>query len=399
MKIKSILPIAIFFCVKSAIGMENSMPGEFSGEIKAEGRYFPNEGLYDNTEQFDYSFSFQPEYSYSWNENRKIITVIPFAIVSGLDSEKTHVDIREASYVAAYNFFEIRLGISKVYWGVTESQHLVDIINQTDAVLNIDSEDKLGQPMANVTLVTGFGNFDFFVLPYFRERTFPGEEGRFRGPLLVNTDKAFYEVASGDKHIDYAFRYSHSIGNFDMGVSIFNGTDRDPLLVLNSTASGLKPFYIQTTQVGLDIQYIFKSWLLKLEGIHKESKLRDNYYASTIGFEYTFSNIGGGGTDIGVLAEWLYDDRLDYQAIYFNHTFFGTRLAFNDEKSTEILLGFILNNEDNNTTSLRLEGGRRITEHWKWEVEASAIFDTKEEEQIYAFRDDDYFQLSVSYYF
>ena len=42
------------------------------------------------------------------------------------------------------------VGAAKVFWGTAESRHLVDIINQTDAVEDIDEEDKLGQPMVKV---------------------------------------------------------------------------------------------------------------------------------------------------------------------------------------------------------------------------------------------------------
>ena len=50
----------------------------------------------------------------------------------------------------------MRLGLRKVYWGVTESQHLVDVINQTEGVENLDGEDKLGQPMLNLALIVFF---------------------------------------------------------------------------------------------------------------------------------------------------------------------------------------------------------------------------------------------------
>ncbi len=73
---------------------------------------------------------------------------------------------------------ETRVGVRRVFWGVTEFQHLVDIINQSDSVEDIDNEDKLGQPMINLSLVKDWGIVDFFVLPYFRERTFAGAEGR-----------------------------------------------------------------------------------------------------------------------------------------------------------------------------------------------------------------------------
>jgi hypothetical protein len=51
----------------------------------------------------------------------------------------------------------------------------VDIINQTDLVENIDGEDKLGQPMVHFSYFGDWGVVDFFLLPYLRERTYPGK--------------------------------------------------------------------------------------------------------------------------------------------------------------------------------------------------------------------------------
>ena len=69
---------------------------------------------------------------------------------------------------------ELLVGINKVFWGVTESVHLVDIVNQTDLVEDLDQEDKLGQPMVNLALQHDWGLLNIYLLPYFRERTFPG---------------------------------------------------------------------------------------------------------------------------------------------------------------------------------------------------------------------------------
>ena len=76
-----------------------------------------------------------------------------------------------------------------------ESRHRVDYINQTDGVEDVDGEDKLGQPMLNLGLQRDWGDLNFFYLPYFRERTFPGTKGRLRAPLVVDTDRARYEAS------------------------------------------------------------------------------------------------------------------------------------------------------------------------------------------------------------
>ena len=66
----------------------------------------------------------------------------------------------------------------------------------------------------------------FFLLPYFRERTFSGKEGRLRLRLPIDTDDPIYESAAEEHHIDFAFRYFQTVKNMDVGISHFIGTAR-----------------------------------------------------------------------------------------------------------------------------------------------------------------------------
>ncbi len=386
------------FLFMNFIPNAHAWESEFSTQVTLENSFFPHVGKFENTAQAGADLILMPEYSASWDEDRKVFSFIPYLVLSEPDEEKTHFDVREASIVAAFHFFELRLGVSKVFWGVTESQHLVDIINQSDSVLNIDGEDKLGQPMLNVTWVSDYGSLDFFILPYFRERTFSGRKGRFRGPFIIDTKNVAYEDSDKEKHIDFASRYSGTFGEVDLGLSFFKGTDREPIFSLNSSKRALLPKYIQTTQYGIDIQYLYESWIFKYEGILKRSKLREDYFAMTYGFEYSFTNIKSTGLDLGLIIEHLYDDR-DSGAIFKNNTFVGSRLAFNDEKSTEILAGFIMDNKNGDLSSFRLEGARRINDNWKFEVEAFAMIDAESSNLLAAYKDDDYLKFSLSFFF
>ena len=87
------------------------------------------------------------------------------------------------------NEWELRLGVDQVFWGVVESQRLVDIINQVDFVEHPDGTAKLGQPMAHATLSGDWGVLELFGLPYHRARTFSGRRGRLRLPLVIDDDR------------------------------------------------------------------------------------------------------------------------------------------------------------------------------------------------------------------
>ncbi|MCK5226359.1 MAG: hypothetical protein KAQ89_06535, partial [Planctomycetes bacterium] len=149
-----------------------TIAGELSGYIAAESRTFLDDATFSGQKRDDYSFAFQPEYYHEWEDGSSFIFV-PFLRLDSADSRRTHFDIRELNYLWLTDEYELRVGIGKVFWGTTEFVHLVDIINQTDLIENIDGEDKLSQPMVQLSIDRDWGVLDMFVLPYFRERTFP----------------------------------------------------------------------------------------------------------------------------------------------------------------------------------------------------------------------------------
>ena len=374
--------------------------GELSGVVALEGRFFPREPLFPDQRRHIGSVAAQPEYYYEW-EGGSSFTVVPFFRLDSADPERTHVDLRELFFLWVPEHFELGIGIRKFFWGVTESQHLVDIINQTDLVEFPDAEDKLGQPMINLSVPRDWGIVDLFLMPYFRELTFPGEKGRLRTPLVVDTDEAAYDSGAEEHHLDLALRYSHTLGDWDLGLSYFQGTGREPTLLTSTNDSGapvLIPFYEQISQTGIDLQWVVEEWLWKLEVIHRVGQ-GDDFFAWTGGFEYTFTGIGRSRMDLGVISEWLRDTRGDSATTPFeNDVMAGFRLAVNDIASTEFLLGMI-QDLDSPARLVSLEASRRMSDHVKLEVEANLFSQQDRGDLLYSLRDDDFIQTTLSYYF
>jgi len=373
---------------------------ELSGYIAAEGSFFVTDPLYIEQRHDSVSVAAKPEI-YHELENGSSFIFTPFARIDSADDERTHVDIRELNYLWLHDDFELRAGIGKVFWGSTEFFHLVDIINQTDLVENIDGEDKLGQPMLHLAVPREWGVLDMIVLPYFRERTFPGEQGRFRTQVVVDTDKADYESSAGEHNIDLALRYSHTIGDWDFGIYHFHGTGREPSLQLRSDPAGkpyLQPFYELIDQTGLDVQTVKGNWLLKLESIYRSGQA-DDFFACIGGFEYSFVNIKSSGIDFGLIGEWAYDERGSGSTSGFdNDLMAGARLALNDADSTEVLAG-LKQDLDSDESVFSLESTRRIGDNWKFAVDAFFVLDSSEEDPINVLRDDDNIQIELMYFF
>ena len=377
-----------------------ALAGEWSGYIAAETRLFANPPNFPDQNRHDGSVALQPEYYHEWGENISF-TLVPFLRIDGSDSERSHFDIRELFGLWVFENWELRVGIGKVFWGVTESQHLVDIINQTDLVESIDGEEKLGQPMVSLSVAKDWGTIDLFIMPYFRERTFQGREGRLRAELVVDTDQASYESANEEKHIDFAIRYSHTIGNWDIGPSHFRGTGRVPTLTKGTDGAGNSvwvPSYEQINQTGLDLQLIAGEYLWKLETIYRSGQ-GESFAALTGGFEYTFVGAGGTPMDLGIIGEWLYDDRNSNASSPFeNDIMIGLRLAVNDAASTEALFG-VIQDIGSDARFLSLESSRRFSDRWKAVVEVRLLLDQPLDDKFYDLRDDDLIQIELAYYF
>lgn len=197
-----------------------------------------------------------------------------------------------------------------MFWGVTESRHLVDIVNQTDAVEGADGKDKLGQLMICTAFLTDWGALGLFVLPGFRERTFADDEARLRGATPVRGRDATYDASGKARHVDLAGRWSRTFDDLDLAVSHFHGTRREPTfaIAVRDGKSVLIPHYDLIDQTGLEAQLTRGAWLWKLEAITRSGH-GDRFAAAVAGFEYTLYQMAGTGADLGLLFEYQYDGR------------------------------------------------------------------------------------------
>lgn len=383
---------------------------EVSGNIAVEHRYFFKEALYP--EQFSHnqsSISVEPELYWEWNGGNDSVIFTPFYRVDNQDENRTHGDIRELAYVHAGDDWELRAGIRKEFWGVTEFQHLVDVINQTDGVEDFDGEDKLGQQMINLSGVSELGIVDLFLLPGFRERSYAGEEGRLRGPLVVDNNNVSYESSAGQQHLDFAVRWAHSFGDFDLGVYWFHGTNRDPYLSPTSQETApnvvqysLKQHYAQMDQLGIDVQATLGDWLWKFETISRETDLED-YWATQGGFEYSFIGVFDTNLNLGLLMEHSWDSRGEVElgeqgSLLQNDLFLGARLAFNDMQSSELLMG-VGGDLDHNAFSFLVEANRRFGDNFMVSFDLRLLQSNNESDLLYSLSNDDHAQLSLAWYF
>ncbi|MFD2179983.1 DUF1302 family protein [Veronia pacifica] len=421
---------------------------EASAELSFETRQFFSSGE-SRKEDGQYSIAFKPSLFWASEEGGHTLVWTSMFRADSLDRNRSHIDLREAYYQNTFDFdnaeMTLKVGAAQVFWGVTETQNIVDVINQSDRVDAVFDE-KLGQPMINTNFDTELGYFEFYLMPYFRERTFASEDGRLGLPGL-KTD-ALYQSSRGARELDTAFRYSYSFDTWDVGLSYFHGTNRQPFFAAQVSLSdefppqiplrpdlALLPFYAEMEQVGLELQAFSGDWTWKLEAIYRDSII--HHTAVTAGFEYPFVGIAGGDSEAIMFVEYLYDTRkpmgpvdvvLDDNTrliLQIADTFFGApipidtsgqdrklsptfaqndistgfRWALNDLNGTEIRAGVIVDLDNPSSNVITLEASSRINEDFKWEV-SSLIFNTDNEEDLISpLKDEDYIQLLLTYYF
>ncbi len=381
-----IFPCAVLF--SSPVYCNVSYHGEFQLQLRSFSKspdYFTD----DSIRHLQSSVMIEPEWL--WEGESTLLNFKSFLRVDSHDGNRTHNDIRELQWLHYWQDYEITVGVGKVFWGVTESQHVVDVINQTDAIEGLDGEDKLGQPMVQFKAIKEYGTFEAFVLPYFRKRTFPGFNGRFRPPLAI-AEKAVYQSSKGNKHVDYAIRYSHSIDDWDMALSYFQGTDREPIFQL--MPDEILPYYAQMRQTGLELQTVQGDWLWKMEARYRDSAI--DHGATTMGFEYSQIGILDRAWDLGWIVEYSFDSRRD--ALNQNDLFVGWRLALNDVDGNTFLAG-ISQDLERQEYAAKLEASGRINNHWKWQIDAWAFSSDSPISPVYFIRNDDVLELSLSYFF
>jgi len=400
---KRLLSVVLIVALGAALAGAPARAGEvdISGSVELQARAFWHDPQWvgQDDQALQPSVVSTTEFRWRNEEGNQRASFIPYLRWDATDDERSLADLKEAYWAFEGDDYELLVGANTVFWGVTESVHLVDIINQTDFAGDIDGEDKLGQPMVSLALQRDWGEISGFVMPYFRERTFTGVDGRFRPPLPVDTDKPLYESSNEENHVDLALRYSHYIGDVDIGLHAFSGTSREPRFVPAADGQSLLPVYDQIDQFGVDLQYTKDAWLWKLEAIAREG-VSHSFAAAVGGFEYTMYQVADSSADIGLLLEYQYDGRNEFESVTIanNDVFVGTRLALNDIQDTAVLAG-VAYDVDTGETFVNIEAERRFGDNWFGELRVRAFSGAKPGDTTYWLQKDDYVQLSIARYF
>ena len=122
----------------------------------------------------------------------------------------------------------------------------------------------------------------------------------------------------------------------------------------------LIPHYEQIRQLGLEAQWLQGNAAWKFEGRLREQR-GERQLAFAAGLEYSLGTFVNDLLDIGLLLEYLYDDRPadTYLTLFDDDIFIGTRILGNDVAGTQLLGGVIVD-RDSRDLFWSLEASRRL---------------------------------------
>lgn len=371
------------------------------GYAGAESRFFFSEPAYPGQPAHaNLSVVAQPGGTFVLGERVVASGLVRFRLDQS-DPHRSYADLREAVVQFDHGPSTLRLGVNTVFWGTTESRHLVNIINQTDFLDGWDGDEKYGQLMGLLTHDLGrYGLLDVFLMSWFRPQRYPSGEGRPGVPVTIWYDRPIYESGQERWNVDWAARWSHALGQLDWALSYFRGTSRQPQLMSEESGSETVwvPRYDLIDQGGLELQWTRGAWLWKAESIVRIGQ-GPSFAAVTLGFEHTTFGAFGGDMDLGAILEYNYDARDNQTINIYDEDLFGAlRLSLNDVQGTEVLVGALVDVQSGVTVG-QLDASRRLTDRWALELTGRLFSAADDEDPVYWFRQDDYVQLLVEYHY
>ncbi|QEW22487.1 hypothetical protein LA6_004712 [Marinibacterium anthonyi] len=395
----------------------------YGGSFETTLRYYPEDGLLPGeTEQ-----GFAPIINGEFNTRTELDFGTVVFEVSGLYNTETgegYADIPRGYFQYFGEGWDVLVGSNIEYWGVSESTHVVDSINQRYVIDQTVDYISLGQPMVNLNLGVGFNStLSLYGLLYFRDRAQPNAATRFRSPFLMSNADAVYEEGNG-RNLDFAARFRTSFsalgGGMDLAVSFFDGTNRAPSTLPNvcvlpggafdrancadlvyADLEGVKaiPYYAKLRRYGLESVYSRGDLQLTFEAAVSQS-LDETYYSTITGAQYSFGGIGPTGDTIVAVMEYLHDNRSIIQplTIYDDDVFFGFAYSGNDVNGTAVRGGMYY---DVNTDAkiYTASWSRRIGDALRLEVAGFSVNSGGTGDPIAFAQDDDFLQVSLAYFF
>lgn len=321
-----------------------------------------------------------------------------FGRVDAVDEQRSVLVVEEAWAQYGGDWGQLRLGADVINWTATEAFHPADIINARNLDSDFENLEKLGEPMAALTIKAGNGRIVAMGLPFYTEPIFPSPRSRLSfapglpirpGRLQMNTSG---ELTKKDFGGQGALQIAQTFGSADIALHVVHHLDRyQPLYVTGPAGGPLGSLLFQTvTQAGLTYAQSLGSFLTKLEFGYRyfhrpEVALlpvvgpldQRDHAQIAVGGEYSHTHANSFDSTI-LLEGQLYagiENKLQRRALglFQRDALVGYRLAFNDIKDKSILLLGIFDLENAGELMASIAYQQRLSDVWGIEASARAM--------------------------
>ena len=137
----------------------------FKTELGFDYRIFPEKSTrYPNDQNSQFSGYLKPELELFPSDSNLEYKFSGLLRNDSSDDARDYFEIKELFVQYVDDNFDLTIGSIQNFWGVTESAHIVDIINQKDFREDLDGEEKLGQQSIRFSRYFDTDLFSFYIM-------------------------------------------------------------------------------------------------------------------------------------------------------------------------------------------------------------------------------------------
>lgn len=361
----------------------------WKGELGLESRGFEDDGE-SLTE--DYGLGLAGRFEADRRQGRFRAHVRLFGRADAFDSGRDAAFVEQAWIEYRRGRCRGRAGAEMWNVSATEAFHPADVLNSRNLDSDLESFEKLGEPVLGVRCRVPAGELSVSYLPVHVDPKFPSRRSRLSlaPPGWRVEDALWVDRDGGVDGDDFSHQWSvglqQSRGPVDFDVHVVRHSDRSqPVVLADAGRQSVQPVFLPVTQVGGTVQAVLSSWVLKLEWAHRSFGALDqgpwgrleqpDHWQVAWGLEYSRS-LATGATGTAVLEGQTFTGVSEAERArlgsFQNDLLVGYRHDFNDvqgrqlrasltwdvERSHEIFFSFVYSQRLSDVLSL--ETGLRI---------------------------------------
>src|SRR5215203_39161 len=379
--------VLFLWLILIAIPTRGSTQPTLGGSVEVGARFFPSEGLSAPQGQFFPVFQGTLQTARGSEHHRWRFNLFGRADVR--DRRSSHADVREATWAWLPNqTWEMRGGILAEKWSFTESNAVVNVVNQRDQLEAPNGDARLGQPGVSLAIRLPAGRLTVYSLPWHRSWRFAGAPGRFRPPTELDRPETARGTAA------YAARWDVRARRIEIGLSYFEGVSRDP--AIETAGAAYRVIYPVVHHTGAQLQLLVGPSLLKLDIAHVKPREKASFIGFTLGGEGPLTL---GAADLTVLAEFTYDQRgVQAPTGLDRDLLLAARWNPNNAAGTEATASTMIDVRSG-AQMLRAKFSRRLSATWRWTAEAHVLARQRRGDFSYWLRRDSFVQVAIARFF